>query len=225
MTTQFYLARLMDTGGIVLNGQHSGACLIVNLPMSQGTDTHENKTKFTKELVSESIIEESERLHFFSGTNRTVDQDIGQKLYGSTTDVKDIKGYVVSCCNLHTARVIVNVLERLFGNITVPSGDVVSFITDHYPAANDPDATVERFEAADGARLVDGTTAFTCVSISSEKRYVAPIELFLKKAGLTSSIATFPGDGEGQCFVSDLPAEQVVTNLAAVGIPAKVVEH
>ena len=70
-----------------------------------------------------------------------------------------------------------------------------------------------------------GTTAFTCVSISSEKRYVAPIELFLKKAGLTSSIATFPGDGEGQCFVSDLPAEQVVTNLAAVGIPAEVVEH
>ena len=173
MTTQVYMARLMDTGGIVLNGQHSGACLIVNLPMSQGTDTHENKTKFTKELVSESI----------------------------------------------------NVLERLFGNITVPSGDVVSFITDHYPAANDPDATVERFEAADGARLVDGTTAFTCVSISSEKRYVAPIELFLKKAGLTSSIATFPGDGEGQCFVSDLPAEQVVTNLAAVGIPAEVVEH
>ena len=57
------------------------------------------------------------------------------------------------------------------------------------------------------------------------KRYVAPIELFLKKAGLTSSIATFPGDGEGQCFVSDLPAEQVVTNLAAVGIPAEVVEH
>ena len=49
--------------------------------------------------------------------------------------------------------------------------------------------------------------------------------MFLKKAGLTSSIATFPGDGEGQCFVSDLPAEQVVTNLAAVGIPAKVVEH
>ena len=75
------------------------------------------------------------------------------------------------------ARAIVNVLERLFGNITVPSGDVISFITDHYPAANDPDATVERFEAADGARLVDGTTAFTCVSISSEKRYVAPIEL------------------------------------------------
>ena len=44
-------------------------------------------------------------------------------------------------------------------------------------------------------------------------------------AGLTSSIATFPGDGEGQCFVSDLPAEQVVTNLAAVGIPAEVVKH
>ena len=57
------------------------------------------------------------------------------------------------------------------------------------------------------------------------RRTVAPIELFLKKAGLTSSIATFPGDGEGQCFVSDLPAEQVVTNLAAVGIPAEVVEH
>ena len=58
-----------------------------------------------------------------------------------------------------------------------------------------------------------------------DERYVAPIELYLKKAGLTSSIATFPGDGEGQCFVSDLPAEQVVTNLAAVGIPAEVVEH
>ena len=37
--------------------------------------------------------------------------------------------------------------------------------------------------------------------------------------------AAVRGDGEGQCFVSDLPAEQVVTNLAAVGIPAEVVEH
>ena len=122
-----------------------------------------------------------------------VDQDIGQKLYGSTTDVKDIKGYVISCCNLHTARVIVNVLERLFGNITVPSGDVVSFITDHYPAANDPDATVERFEAADGARLVDGTTAFTCVSISSEKRYVAPIGTISSFSAVIPALSSFRG--------------------------------
>ena len=195
-TTQVYLLKLMDGGGIVLDGQHSGACVVVNLPMSQGPDTHENKTKFTKELVSASIIEEGDRLHFFNGANRTVDQQVGQALYGSTTEANAIKGYAVSCCNLHTAHAIVNILERLFGNITVPSGDVVSFITDNYPAANDPAATVERFEAADRARLADGTTAFTCVSISSEKRYVAPIE-YLKKAGLTSSIATFPGRAGG----------------------------
>ena len=67
---------------------------------------------------SASIIEEGDRLQFFNGTNRTVDKEVGQTLYGSTTEAKAIKGYVVSCCNLHTAHAIVNILERLFGNIT-----------------------------------------------------------------------------------------------------------
>ena len=82
----------------------------------------------------------------------------------------------------------------------------------HSPSLNDNELPLNDNEAMAEIQLL-------------RKRYVAPIELFLKKAGLTSSIATFPGDGEGRCFVSDLPAEQVVTNLAAVGIPAKVVEH
>ena len=40
--------------------------------------------------------------------------------------------------------------------------------------------------------------------------------------------AEIPGiavEASGRAYYSDLPAEQVVTNLAAVGIPAEVVEH
>ena len=84
---------------------------------------------------------------------------------------------------------------------------------------------VEQFQDGDGATLADGTTDFTHVSFPDGKRYVEPIELILKKAGITSSFVTFVEDGMGQILVSDSDAATTIAKLATVGISATVMER
>ena len=86
-------------------------------------------------------------------------------------------------------------------------------------------AVVEQFQDGDGATLADGTTDFTHVSFPDGKRYVEPIELILKKAGITSSFVTFVEDGMGQILVSDSDAATTIAKLATVGISATVMER
>ena len=52
-----------------------------------------------------------------------------------------------------------------------------------------------------------------------------PIELILKKAGITSSFVTFVEDGMGQILVSDSDAATTIAKLATVGISATVMER
>ena len=52
-----------------------------------------------------------------------------------------------------------------------------------------------------------------------------PIELILKKAGITSSLVTFVEDGMDQILVSESDAASTVAKLATVGISATVVER
>ena len=147
-------------------------------------------------------------------------------MFGSDMPIERVKGYLLPCINLCHALAIVGAVETTFGNVTDPPGDVASFITDNYPfESNDPIAVVEQFQDGDGATLADGTTDFTHVSFPDGKRYVEPIELILKKAGITSSFVTFVEDGMGQILVSDSDAATTISKLATVGISATVMER